>query len=426
MEGYLIRRDFMKPLGMKVSAPTPEGFTLKTVPANLHDVAEEVYGDKLYSLYTVLNSVIDNNVRVSIIATDLVRHTAGNGVKGYWVGVGIDSRLLDGAKTYLSWETIDDEKLHEMETTEPDSEQEVDGITYKTFYFNAASATDHGNTAMIVVDRDNVHYHFLLDFTQVNMKVSEDLEDVNWNYVSVHDVKNNYLFGIDLSDANGNPLPEGLYIHYINAAVDYLQNLLDITITETEFTEKHDYIREDYRQWGFIQLCHNPVKEVKALHLMYGNRPSVEIPLDWIQLNKLTGQITLFPSAGSANTLIIGQTGMLFGFQSQWDYAPMLWEVEYVAGIDENDPTMPFALLKEAVSKRASMGILNVWGDLIIGAGIASQSVSIDGLSQSIGTTQSAMFGGASARVQEYAKDIDERILPILRQKFGGIRMVVV
>lgn len=52
--------------------------------------------------------------------------------------------------------------------------------------------------------------------------------------------------------------------------------------------------------------------------------------------------------------------------------------------------------------------------------------MSIDGLSQSIGTTQSAMFGGASARVQEYAKDLDERILPVLRQKFGGIRMVVV
>ena len=58
-------------------------------------------------------------------------------------------------------------------------------------------------------------------------------------------------------------------------------------------------------------------------------------------------------------------------------------------------------------------------------AGIASQSVSIDGLSQSIGTTQSAMFGGASARVEAYNKDIKEQILPILRQKFNGIRMVV-
>ena len=59
-------------------------------------------------------------------------------------------------------------------------------------------------------------------------------------------------------------------------------------------------------------------------------------------------------------------------------------------------------------------------------AGIASQSVSIDGLSQSIGTTQSAMFGGASARTESYTKDLKEQILPALRQKFGGIRLIVI
>ena len=64
--------------------------------------------------------------------------------------------------------------------------------------------------------------------------------------------------------------------------------------------------------------------------------------------------------------------------------------------------------------------------DLIIGAGIANQSVSIDGVSQSIGTTQSAMYGGASARIQQYTDDINKVILPALRQKFGGLRMVVV
>ena len=205
-----------------------------------------------------------------------------------------------------------------------------------------------------------------------------------------------------------------------------MQHLLDIIIEDTDFTERHDYFRNDYRNWGFIQLDHNPVKEVKRLNLMYGDQRSVNIPLDWIQLNKLTGQVTLFPSAGSANSLIIGQTGLLFGFQSQWDWSPMMWEVEYTAGIDETDPSIPFNLLKETIYKRASMGILNVWGDLIIGAGIANQSVSIDGISQSIGTTQSAMFGGASARIEAYAKDIDERLLPVLRQKFGGIRMTVV
>lgn len=276
---------------------------------------------------------------------------------------------------------------------------------------------------------DNKKILYSFDFSSLTMapegsSSSED-EATSWNQVTVSNIKNNYLFGIDLSDANGNPLPPDLFVHYINASVDYLQNLLDIVITPTEFTERHDYVRSDYMNWGFIQLDHNPVRTVKRLSLMYGNERSVDIPSDWIQLDKLTGQITLFPASGSANSLIIGQTGTLFGFQG-WNYAPMMWEVEYEAGIDENDKTVPVSLLKEAVSKRASCGILNVWGDLIIGAGIANQSVSIDGISQSIGTTQSAMFGGASARVTEYTKDLNENILPVLRQKFGGIRMVVV
>lgn len=36
------------------------------------------------------------------------------------------------------------------------------------------------------------------------------------------------------------------------------------------------------------------------------------------------------------------------------------------------------------------------------------------------------MFGGASARVEAYNKDLKEIILPALRQKFGGLRMTVI
>lgn len=405
-----------------------DNFKMDVIPASLHDTSEEVYDDKLYTLYTTSTTIMkeEAEVDVKIIASDLVKHTAGNGQKGYWVGIGINSEIVDGSIIYAGWGSPQEPDLGEP--TSPDGRQSVGDNSYYTFYFNAENAVNHENKAYVVLDRNGTHYHYNIDFSQIGMKTSAELlEPISWSQVTVSKIKNNYLFGIDLSDAQGNPLPEGLFIHYLNSAVDYLQNLLDITISETEFIgERHDYIRNDYQNWGYIQLEHNPVKEVKGIRLMYGNRPSVEIPLDWVQLNKLTGQITLFPSAGSANSLIIGQTGMLFGFQSQWDYAPMLWEVDYVAGVDETDPSMPLNLLLEAVNKRAACGILNVWGDLIIGAGIANQSVSIDGVSQSIGTTQSAMFGGASARIEAYTKDLKEEILPVLRQKFGGLRLVVV
>lgn len=412
----------MKLLNINLNDP----IDLKAIPATLHDTANEVYDDKLYSLYTLSNSIVNNSIKVDFIVGDLVEHTAGNGVKGYWVGVGLPQSLIEDSKVYIAWgDTLD---ITTTPISQYDGQQLVGDTLYYTYYFNAGSANKYNNLASIVVLKNGIQYHYLLDFSRVEMRAPNDpLEAIRWSDLTVSTVKNHYLFGINLTDPQGNPLPESLFIHYINSAIDWIENLLDITIAPTDFVdERHDYIQNDYRNWGFIQLQHNPVKTVKDLTLMYGTSRSIQIPLDWIQLNKLTGQITLFPSAGSANSLIIGQTGLLFGFQSQWDYAPMLWSVEYTAGIDENDPNIPLNLIKEAIFKRACCGILNVWGDLVLGAGIASSSVSIDGISQSIGTTQSAMFGAASARIEAYTKDITEQLLPVLRQKFGGIRLVVV
>lgn len=367
----------MKLLNVDINNPQSTApYDLKAIPANLHDSAGEVYGDILYSLYTVSNSVIDNNIRTSIVAKNLIQHTLQSSGKGYWVGIGLDADLITGSIVYKVWGNLAaDVEISTLNTEQSiryfemgDGTQQTNEHQYVTYYFDAAIAKDYDNVATLIVEKDGVHYHYLIDFSEVEMVTQmPQLESVSWDAVSVKTIKNNYLFGINLADSNGNPLPEELFIHYLNAAVDYVQNLLDIIITPTDFTERHDYIRNDYRNWGFIQLAHNPVREVKRVTLMYGDQRAVEIPLDWVQLNKLTGQITLFPSAGSANSLIIGQTGLLFGFQSQWDWAPMLWEVEYTAGIDENDPAIPFALLKETIFKRASMGILNVWGDLIIG-----------------------------------------------------------
>jgi hypothetical protein len=73
---------------------------------------------------------------------------------------------------------------------------------------------------------------------------------------------------------------------------------------------------------------------------------------------------------------------------------------------------------------KASMGALNIAGDLIAGAGIATKSLSMDGLSQSISTTASATNAGYGARILQYNKEIDER-MKNLRNYYLGIQMVV-
>lgn len=66
--------------------------------------------------------------------------------------------------------------------------------------------------------------------------------------------------------------------------------------------------------------------------------------------------------------------------------------------------TLP-ADLKQAVAiKAGTLLLLHIAGDLILGAGIASQSVSVDSLSTSVGTTSSAMYSGYSARSENLDK----------------------
>lgn len=422
----------MKPIDVKPTEktiqPLRDDLEILVVPAPLRDTSESVYAGILYTQYTLKSVAVGHEIHVQLIISDLVKHTAGNGVEGYWCGIGIaDEVFTENAVVYTGFGEPREENLAEPVSADRTFEQ--DGQIYHTFYWNAQAARDeHDNRGYVAVVDGDIHYHFDIDFSHVTMKeAAAPPTPMLWDRMSVGGVVNHYLFGINLTDANGNPLPESLLAHYINAAVQYFENALGITIAETPVEkEHHDYLRGDYNNWGYLQLFHYPVRQIRSLKLMYGDRGAVSVPPEWIQLDKLTGTVTLFPAGGNVTGMIVGNTGLMYGLMGMWSHAPQLWEVDYVAGLDEDDPTLPLDLLQEGVSKRAAMGILNVWGDLIIGAGIASQSVSIDGISQSIGTTQSAMFGGASARVNEYSKDIEDRIMPVLMQKFCGIKMIVV
>lgn len=71
--------------------------------------------------------------------------------------------------------------------------------------------------------------------------------------------------------------------------------------------------------------------------------------------------------------------------------------------------TIP-ADIKEAVAIAAAIPVLAVAGDLILGAGIASMSTSVDGLSQSINSTQSAMYSGYSGRIEVLKTLLDKAL----------------
>ncbi len=249
----------------------------------------------------------------------------------------------------------------------------------------------------------------------------------------IKEMQNRVIFGIPLNDTQGNPFPDDLLQSYLDSAIAWAEQTLNIVIQPRAEEEHHDYIQSDYMNWNFIKTWKKPIMEVESIEMWYGDNRMFQIPKDWIKVDHLSGVLQIFPMSGSAGGMIINAAGGAWVplIHGRLGYAPKMWKIKYEAGMKDPEEVQItrhntiHPTLKDLIYRRAAMGIMGVWGDLIIGAGIANQSISIDGLSQSIGTTQSAMFGGASSRIKQLQEDIDA-MLPPLRSYYGGIDMVVI
>ncbi|MGA6924295.1 MAG: hypothetical protein WBY88_01365 [Desulfosarcina sp.] len=237
-------------------------------------------------------------------------------------------------------------------------------------------------------------------------------------------ITSDYLFGIPLVDEDGNEYPKSNIEDWIARSVGWLETQLQIKIKPTAITaEHHDYHIDDYQQFCYIQLYQFPVVSVESLVANYAGQDVMTFPADWIHIYPESGQLQLIPTTGSLSQVLLGQgSGMLLPLiTSRLSNMPHLFKVTYTAGFAENKiPSNIFDL----ISMKACMGILNIMGDILLGAGIASQSVSIDGLSESITTTQSAENSAYSARIRQYEREIKAQ-LPELKAYYKGLRLAV-
>ena len=110
-------------------------------------------------------------------------------------------------------------------------------------------------------------------------------------------------------------------------------------------------------------------------------------------------------ATANAEVILSGLTTQL-GSQ-HFRMIPDYWDLQYITGFGIDD--MPMDLLN-LTGKLATFGPLNIAGDLILGAGIASQSLGVDGLSQGISSTSSATNAGYGARLITYEKEIKETV----------------
>lgn len=242
--------------------------------------------------------------------------------------------------------------------------------------------------------------------------------------ITVAELQTNYLFGLDMTDDAGTAFPDSLYEWFIKSAVSWIEHRLDLPLRpKVVEDERHDYNYEDYRKFIYLHLKYYPVIEVESVEMVL---PAGQVVQDfdpeWFNLRKDSGVLHIVPGAGGANTILFGAGGAWLPFmRGSHRFVPDVFRIKYTAGFECGQ--VP-DVIKDLVGKVASFGPLNIAGDLLGGAGIASQSLSIDGLSQTYNTTSSATNAGYGARLLQYKMEI-KQIIPTLQRYYKGPRLAV-
>lgn len=234
-----------------------------------------------------------------------------------------------------------------------------------------------------------------------------------------------YFHGISTCTKDGREISQETLVREILTAQEKMEEYLSVKMSRQVVSERRDFDRMSYYNWGFTRVTF-PIVAPLALLGFISTTKQTEFPLEWLSHSVSTEEdllgrnLHIVPAGGATpltqSVVFVGITpnaGFL-GVQSIPDY----WDVKYVTGFGKMPET-----IRDVVGKLASMAIFAVLGDILLGAGIASQSLSLDGFSQSIATTQSAENSAFSARIRQYAKEL-KRELPDLKDHYLGIRFL--
>ena len=238
--------------------------------------------------------------------------------------------------------------------------------------------------------------------------------------LTVQELKDRYFFGIDLTAPDGSAYSDSTFQHYIMTGIRWLERQLDIPIVPTTFFERHDYYRADWQQYMILMLDNYPILGVESFGARWPGSSRQAYPLDWLVITPDAGQLQVVPNSGTFLDMQVGAHSQLV--EGGVDYVPAVYDVTYSAG---------FALgrvpqdIVDVIGLFASLGPFNVFGDIVAGSGLQSVSLSMDGLSQSIATTNSSTNAGFGARIIQYLKQIKDQ-LPQLKRHYKRVGGMVV
>lgn len=246
--------------------------------------------------------------------------------------------------------------------------------------------------------------------------------------LSPEEVREKYMWGVSIKDQNGDEIPDHVFVQYIREAQEQLTKFLNLKLEKQVIVESLDFRREDWKRWGYVH-CTYPVVCPLTLEGFINTVKQITYPPEWLSARTINDDANLHhrnlyvvPAGNStAHSSAVIYSGIIpqLGIVES-NHIPNYWAVKYVTGWER----VPKDIIA-AIGKMASINLFHIAGDLILGAGIASFSLGLDGLSQSISTTSSATNAGYGARILGYVNDL-KRETPQLKDYYRGFSFGVI
>lgn len=232
--------------------------------------------------------------------------------------------------------------------------------------------------------------------------------------ISVERLKQEYLFGIPLRAAlTGEEVSDDTLAQFIKKGIGEFETSVRVPVHPVKINDRFDFERADDLRFGTRRFTRWPVIKVQALRALWPGRneslgsvdpdqtQEISYPTSWVTLQGDTGLFRVIPNSGSLVNADVNflassayRTVVLGGLKS-W---PNMWRVEYIAGFEKD--CIP-DIVNDLIGVMAAIKLLSQLGPAIFP--VASQSVSIDGMSQGTGT------GGPQWLAQRVAELTAER-----------------
>lgn len=276
------------------------------------------------------------------------------------------------------------------------------------YLYRCTSGTTVQTSAVVKVGSDKIGWTF----------GNYRCEDAWGEVLTPDDLRFTYLWGVDFRASNGDIFTDDQIRFQISAALAEIERTLSYNFTKKIIKceskdgdlEESGYRLKNHQGINIVQLRQVPVMSVERFDFYDYSDNKVANLLENIIVDKDKGVIELRPkgTCSFARTLDFGFFG---GYSFRDSRFPVssgyrnAFKVDYTVGL-ENAGQVPDDV-RDIVGKIAACKLLNVIGDGLI-AGFSSSSLSMDGLSESFSSTQSATSAYFGARIKVYEDNIAE------------------